>query len=159
MPEGSRPSNARLDTISINGAARDGGRDWGGSFVAFQVTILTRHPSVFAIFVRGCDRGIRSSSCHARRRSTMSSDAVGNSCCPDASCTVVVFFLSRCSATRSRTSTALPGDDVPPSFHFSPGGAPGFNRPFAGLLPRMGGASISAARAHVSFRRPASRPD
>jgi len=102
---------------------------WGGSFVTFQATILTRLPS-----------SSRSSCAGAIGES----DPLRVTLAEDPPCratpleTLVLSgrvmhrrdsFSTRCSATRSRTSTAWPDDNVPPSFHFSPGGAPGFNCP------------------------------
>lgn len=141
MFEGGQPSNARLWHGLIQRCCSRRRTHLGWVVRDVSSHELTRLPSVLSIFMRRCDRGIRSSSCHARRRSTMSSDAVGNfSCCPDASCTVALF-IRRGVPLRDH---GLPRPNarrrcVPPSF-LRLASTPGFNVPFAGLFPPTGGA-------------------
>jgi hypothetical protein len=68
-------------------------------------------------------------------------------------------FLCAVFRYARQTFTAWPGDwlnarsgaSTPSFLHFSPGGAPGFFAPLAGLFPRTGVAPFPAFRAHVSF--------
>jgi hypothetical protein len=76
-------------------------------------------------------------------------------------------FLCAVFRYARQTFTAWPGDwlnarsgaSTPSFLHFSPGGAPGFFAPLAGLFPRTGVAPFPAFRAHVSFCSPRVRPD
>jgi hypothetical protein len=139
-----------------NGAARDGGRLWGGSFGGVSSHEMTRLPSSIT-FWRRCDRCNRLR--HARRRSSH----------------IERLRLDFVPSARVMHRRVLCRRGVPlrggPDIHglarrcrssFLPFLARRRSwvfLPFAGLFPRMGGQAFLPFRAHMSLRRRASAPD
>jgi hypothetical protein len=91
---------------------------------------------------------------------TCSSDAVWISCRPAASCTFAIIVGEVFRYAVFPDIHGLAGQSNSSFLSFSPGGAPGFNAvPCAGLFPRMGGASISAAPGPRVPSTPRVQPD
>jgi len=153
-----RPAFERMPLHDpMNGAARDGGRLWGGSFSDVSSHEMTRLPSSIT-FWRRCDRCNRSR--HARRRSShierLRLDFVPS----------VRVMHRRVLCRRGVPLRGVPDihglagrSAVPPSFHFSPGGAPGFFCALRRFVPANGWTGISALPGPHVASTPRVRPD